>query len=137
MQRLRLWTPARWAAAAPPWGSRGDLVLHLAQDLADLAADAEGAPRRALPALDSELARPDQLAVVADDLVRAGAAPAVLRAAVAHLLVHREDLLGEPPPEGLAYSLDTPSIPAAGRARCDESGRTALYRAERLPPGAP
>ena len=135
VQRLRTWTPARFAAAAPPWGSRGDLVLHLAQDLADLAADLEGTRRRALPALEGELARPDQLAVAADDLVRAGPAPDVVRAAVCHLLVHREDLLGEPPPDGLAHSLDTPSIPGAGRARCEESGRSALYRAGRLPPG--
>ena len=52
--RLRLWTPARWAAAAPPCGTRADLVHHLAQWLADAAGEA---PVR-LPRLDSDLALP-------------------------------------------------------------------------------
>ncbi len=55
VQRLRLWTPARYAAAAPPWGTRADLVRHLAQSCADAAAQLEGGPRRALPRLDSDL----------------------------------------------------------------------------------
>ncbi len=41
VQRLRLWTPARYAAAAAPWGTRADLVLHLAQACADAVADLE------------------------------------------------------------------------------------------------
>ena len=65
--RLRLFTPARWAAAAPPYGTRADAVHHLAQWLADVVGEA---PVR-LPRLDSDLALPDQLAVTADDLVRA------------------------------------------------------------------
>lgn len=128
VQRLRLWTPARWAAAAPGRGSRADLAHHLAQDLADLAADAEGAPRRPLPRLDSDLGLPDQLAVTADDLVRAQPSAAVARAATAHLLAHRLDLLDEPVPAGLAQALGVDDVVAAGRAACEESGRTPLGR---------
>lgn len=69
VQRLRLWTPARYAAAAPPWGSRGDLILHLAQSLADLAAGLESRPVRPLPRLGGELVRADQLAVTCADAV--------------------------------------------------------------------
>ncbi len=106
VQRLRLWTPARYAAAAPPHGTRGDLVHHLVQSLADAAADAEGAPRRAVPRLDTDLALADQLAVVSDDLVRAGPSAEVAREATAHVLRHRRDLLGEDVPPGLAEALE-------------------------------
>lgn len=106
VQRLRLWTPARYAAAAPPHGTRGDLVHHLVQALADAAADLEGGPRRAVPRLDTDLALADQLAVVADDLVRAAPPAQVAREATAHLLLHRRDLLGEEVPPGLAEALD-------------------------------
>ena len=106
VQRLRLWTPARYAAAAPPNGTRGDLVHHLVQALADAVADAEGDQRRAVPRLDTDLALADQLAVVSDDLVRARPPAQIVREAAAHLLVHRRDLLGEEVPPGLADALD-------------------------------
>ena len=118
MQRLRLWTPARYAAAAPPWGTRGDLVLHLAQACADAAADAEGEPRRTLPRLDSDLGLADQLAVTSDDLVRAQPGDDVARAVTVHLLVHRVDLLGEEVPSSLAGALGVDDVVAAGRAAC-------------------
>ena len=118
MQRLRLWTPARWAAAAPPYGTRADLAHHLAQRLADLAADAEAAPRRVLPRLDGDLVLPDQLAVTADDLGRAAPPEQVALAATCHLLVHRKDLLDEDVPAGLAASLGLDDVLAAGREEC-------------------
>lgn len=118
VQRLRLWTPTRWAAAAPPYGTRADLAHHLAQRLADLAADAEGAPRRPLPRLDGDLVLPDQLAVTSDDLVRAGPPAAVAVAATAHLLAHRKDLLDEDVPAGLAAALGLSDVLAAGREDC-------------------
>jgi len=100
VDRLRLWTPGRWAASsgrtAPPYGTRGDLVHHLARTFA-AAADETCHP---LPRLDSDLALPDQLAVTADDLVRTGRAT---EQHVAHLLAHRRDLLGEDVPAGLAH----------------------------------
>ena len=106
--RLRLWTPARWAAAAPPYGTRADLALHLAQWLADAAGEA---PVR-LPRLDSDLALPDQLAVTADDLVRAGVDGQQAADAVAHVLLHRADLLDEPVPAGLVTALGEASAAA-------------------------
>jgi hypothetical protein len=99
--RLRLWTPSRWAAAAEPWGTRADLVRHLAQWCADAAAESEGLPVRALPVLAPDLLVADQLAVTADDLVRAEPGPDVCADAVAHLLLHRLDLLAEEPPASL------------------------------------
>ena len=50
VQRLRLWTPARSPRRprrAGGAGTRGDLVHHLAQALADRAADLEGRPASA------------------------------------------------------------------------------------------
>jgi hypothetical protein len=126
VQRLRLWTPARWAAACPPDATRGDVVLHLAQALADAAADLEDEPRRRLPRLDSDLGLPDQLAVTADDLVRAVAQAGppvdeVARRAAAHLLLHRRALLGEDVPAGLARVLGD-DVDALAAAVCDERG---------------
>lgn len=136
VQRLRLWTPARWAAAGAPFGSRGDLVHHLAQALADLTADAEGEVRRVLPRLD-DLVLADQLAVTADDLARAAPAAQVARQAVAHLLAHRRDLLDEPVPVGLAAALRLDDPERTGRAACEESRRLPLDGAEGAAPGAP
>jgi hypothetical protein len=118
VERLRLWTPARWAAAAPPYGTRADLAHHLAQRLADDAAAAEGGPYRRLPRLDSDLALADQLAVTSCDLVRARPAAALARQATGHLLLHRFDLLGEPVPPGLAGALQADDVLALGRAVC-------------------
>ena len=122
VQRLRLWTPQRWAAQAPPYGTRADLAFHLAQALADAAAALEGERRRVLPRLDSDLSLPDQLAVTSDDLVRAARPVGVARGAVAHLLAHRHDLLGDDVPGGLAEALDVRDVLALGRDICDESG---------------
>lgn len=102
VERLRLWTPQRWAAspgdAAPPYGTRGDLVHHLAQAFVTAAAETD----TPLPRLETDLALPDQLAVTADDLVRAGRATVQH---VAHLLAHRRDLLGEEVPTTLLDQL--------------------------------
>lgn len=118
VDRLRLWTPARWAAAAPVLGTRGDVVHHLAQALADAAAAAEGLPRRRLPRLDSDLALPDQLAVTGDDLMRARPMGDVAREAAAHLLWHRRHLLDDDVPPGLAPALGLADVLAAGERAC-------------------
>ena len=103
VERLRVWTPQRWAAspgdAAPSYQTRGELVHHLAQSFVTSA----GESATPLPRLDSDLVLPDQLAVTADDLVRSGRADLT---AVAHLLAHRRDLLGEDVPTALAAQLD-------------------------------
>ncbi|MDP9436194.1 MAG: hypothetical protein M3P93_13805 [Actinomycetota bacterium] len=115
VERLRLWTPQRFAAAVVPGRSRGDVVHHLAQALADL----EGAAPVRLPRLDSDLALPDQLAVTADDLVRSGPPDDVARSTTAHVLLHRRELLGDEVPPGLAHALGLDDVLAAGRAGCE------------------
>lgn len=103
VDRLRLWTPQRWAASPgdtePPYRTRADLAHHLAQSFVTAA----GETGRPLPRLDSDLALPDQLAVTADDLVRTGRATVHH---VAHLLAHRRDLLDEDVPSSLLAQLD-------------------------------
>jgi hypothetical protein len=111
VERLRLWTPQRWAAAGPPFGTRADLVHHLAQAFVTAAGETD----QPLPRLETDLALPDQLAVTADDLVRAGAATLEH---VAHLLAHRRDLLGEDVPASLRTQLS--GVPLA----CPERLRT-------------
>ena len=103
--RLRLFTPARWSAALAPYGTRADAVHHLAQALAD----AEGQAPVRLPRLDGDGALPDQLAVTADDLVRSGRADGD---AVAHLLLHRAELLDDEVPAGLVDELGAPDSAA-------------------------
>jgi hypothetical protein len=116
VERLRTWTPARWAASpgdrASPYASRADLAHHLAQWFVAQAGETD----HPLPRLDSDLALPDQLAVTADDLVRAR--PELAASACAHLLVHRTDLLGDAIPPGLAADLDVGDVVALGRAVC-------------------
>ncbi|MDM4722531.1 hypothetical protein QTQ03_24145 [Micromonospora sp. WMMA1363] len=63
------WQQPRWAAATGGNASRADLVHRLVQEIANLAADAEGQPRRTVPRLDNDLVLPDQLCVVTADLV--------------------------------------------------------------------
>lgn len=112
--RLRLWTPARFAAGAGAYGTRGDLVHHLARSLVRQAGEAPVE----LPRLDSDLALPDLLAVAADDLVRTGPDDATARAVVGHLLLHRTELLDEPVPAGLVTALGEPDAAALlARAR--------------------
>lgn len=76
------WQAPRWAAPAAAGNvGRAEAVHKLVQEIANLAADAEGEPRRRVPRLDNDLALPDQLRVVAADLLAAGPPDAVLVAA--------------------------------------------------------
>jgi hypothetical protein len=72
------WTLARWSAATSDGRSRSDVTFELVQRIADLAADAEGQPRRRVPRLESAPALGDQLRVVVADLVAAGASEQVI-----------------------------------------------------------
>ncbi|MFI2714500.1 hypothetical protein ACH495_30705 [Micromonospora sp. NPDC018662] len=73
------WQQPRWSAPAEGGNvSRADLVHKLIQELANLAADAAGEPRREVPRLPSDLALPDQLRVVAADLALAAPPDPVL-----------------------------------------------------------
>ena len=64
LNQVRHWGPGRWRR------SRADLVYGLVQRLADLGADAEHRPRRMVPRV-GDVVLPDQLRVVADDLLAA------------------------------------------------------------------
>jgi hypothetical protein len=79
--QVRHWEQPRWSAPAPA-GTRADLMYALVQRLADLGADAEHRPHRPVPR-EPDLVLPDQLRVLADDLLAADAPPAVLAAATA------------------------------------------------------
>ena len=114
VQRLRVWTPTRWAAASPVDGlSRADLAHHLAAGLAA----ASGAPA-VLPRLALDLALPDQLAVTAHDLVRSAPTDDEARRWTCHLLLHRHHLLADPVPPGLAAALAVRDVFEAGTAAC-------------------
>ncbi|MEU7608696.1 hypothetical protein [Micromonospora sp. NPDC049204] len=87
------WQQPRWAAVATTGNvPRADLVHRLVQELANLAADAEGEPRRSVPRLDNDLALPDQLRVVTADLRATGAGDEVLARAAAEVTATRSAL---------------------------------------------
>ncbi|MEU7929040.1 hypothetical protein [Micromonospora sp. NPDC049801] len=87
------WEQPRWAATATTGNvPRADLVHRLVQEVANLAADAEGQPRRTVPRLDNDLALPDQLRVVTADLLAAGADAEVLTRAAAEVTATRNAL---------------------------------------------
>ncbi|MBQ0902974.1 hypothetical protein [Micromonospora sp. U21] len=87
------WQQPRWAAAATTGNmSRADLVHRLVQEIANLAADAEGEPRRVVPRLDNDLALPDQVRVVVADLIAAGPGAEVLARAAAEVTATRSAL---------------------------------------------
>ncbi|MEV1144947.1 hypothetical protein [Micromonospora sp. NPDC049799] len=87
------WQQPRWAAPAETGNvSRADLVHRLVQEIANLVADVEGLPRRTVPRLDNDLALPDQLRVVAADLLAAGAPADVLARAADEVTATRAAL---------------------------------------------
>ncbi|GGL90505.1 MULTISPECIES: hypothetical protein [Micromonospora] len=87
------WQQPRWAAIATGGNvSRADLVHRLVQEIANLAADAEGQPRRSVPRLANDLALPDQLRVVSADLVAADPPAELLARADAELTATRRAL---------------------------------------------
>ena len=65
LTQVRHWDLPRWR------GERAERMYVMLQLLADLAADAEGRPRRPVP-VESPVVIPDQLRVLADDLLAAG-----------------------------------------------------------------
>ena len=72
------WEQFRWSH--PP--ARADRVHALVQHLADLGADGEGRPHRRVPR-DGDLLLPDQLRVMADDLLAVASAETLQAAAAA------------------------------------------------------
>ncbi|MEV6690163.1 hypothetical protein AB0M35_01620 [Micromonospora sp. NPDC051196] len=87
------WQQGRWSVVASAGKlSRADLVHRLIQDVANLAADAEGRPRRVVPRLDNDLALPDQLRVVTADLLAADPSDEALARATAEVAATRATL---------------------------------------------
>ncbi|WP_422734303.1 hypothetical protein ACN26Y_03330 [Micromonospora sp. WMMD558] len=87
------WQQPRWAAVAAGGNvSRADLVHRLVQEIANLAAGAEGASRRTVPRLANDLVLPDQLRVVAADLVAARPSAETLARAVDEVAATRTAL---------------------------------------------
>jgi hypothetical protein len=81
LNQVRHWEEARWAT--PAGGkTRADSAYGVVQRLADLGAEAEGRATREVPRLH-DLVLPDQLRVVADDLLAAGPSSALLAQATA------------------------------------------------------
>ena len=79
VRQVGQWQQPRWSAKAEGGNvSRADLVHKLVQEIANLAADAAGEPRRDVPRLPADLALPDQLRVVTADLTRAAPPEPVL-----------------------------------------------------------
>lgn len=86
------WEATRWGAfAGSAGGSRGDLVFSLIQRLADHSADAEQGRHRPVPRL-ADMVLPDQLRVMADDLVAAGPPDHVLARAAGEVIEVRRRL---------------------------------------------
>ncbi|WP_250001118.1 hypothetical protein [Actinoplanes sp. M2I2] len=77
LNQVRVWEQPRWQT-----DGRNDRAYALVQLLADLGADAEGHPRRPVPR-EHDLILPDQLRVVADDLLAAKPPAPVLEEAAA------------------------------------------------------
>ncbi len=64
VEGTRHWSPARWSSRG-----RAEAMHALVQALADVCAEAEGEPRRAVPRLAADLHLPEQLQVVGLDLL--------------------------------------------------------------------
>jgi hypothetical protein len=76
------WEQPRWWAHLEGAGpTRGDLVYALVQRLADVGADAEHRERRPVPRV-GDMSLPDQLRVMADDVIAAEPPGEVLNRAV-------------------------------------------------------
>ncbi|HIW60976.1 MAG TPA: hypothetical protein H9881_00825 [Candidatus Stackebrandtia excrementipullorum] len=77
------WTPARWRLPAPEGRvDRVAVMRALIQELADLVAEAEGAPRRTVPPPAFETGLGDQLAVMVSDLMAVDPCPRRCEAAI-------------------------------------------------------
>ena len=121
--RLRPWEPGRWSGRAAPWGgvgvdlgTRGDVAHHLARVLAAPVLELHGRTTTEVPRLPHDTALPDQLAVLAGDLLDEVQEPETLRAVLAEVLLHRADLDGSGPGAGATACASPGVSPAAAVA---------------------
>ncbi len=84
LNQVRHWEQPRWAG-------RADRTFALVQLLAELGAEAEGRPRRVVPR-EHDMVLPDQIRVMADDLLAASPSSAVLASAAASVDALRAEL---------------------------------------------
>ncbi|MBM2623486.1 hypothetical protein JIG36_49130 [Actinoplanes sp. LDG1-06] len=77
LNQIRVWEQPRWNQ-----DERADRTYALVQLLADLGADAEGRPRRPVPR-EHDMILPDQVRVLADDLLAAEVPAEVMAEAAA------------------------------------------------------
>ncbi|MEV1288993.1 hypothetical protein [Micromonospora sp. NPDC049679] len=93
IRRVAHWEAPRWAAGAGTGDvSRAEVMHALVQRVADRAAGAEGEPHRRVPRLQNDLVLPDQLRVLAADLIAADPPPQVLAAVAADVVETRRVL---------------------------------------------
>jgi len=128
VRRLTGFTEARYAAAAPPFGSRAEVVRHLAGLLAQAGSDDQPA-WRALPDLPA-LSLADAVAVTAHDLVTALELPGpavwtpagrrspaeVCAGMLAEVVLHRRDIDGSRPGSETAGAVLEVLAPASPRS---------------------
>lgn len=86
LTQVRHWEQPRWSA-----DGRADRMHALIQLLADLAADAEQRPRRAVPR-EHDMVLPDQLRVMVDDLLAAAPSAEALSSAATAVTTLRTSL---------------------------------------------
>jgi hypothetical protein len=86
LNQVRHWEQPRWSA-----NGRAPRVYALVQLLADLTADAEQRPHRPVPR-EHDMILPDQLRVMADDLLAASPSAEILAAATTAIDATRHDL---------------------------------------------
>ena len=135
VRRLTGFTEARYAAAAPPFGSRAEVVRHLAGLLAEAGQGVEQAGSddqpawRALPDLPA-LSLADAVAVTAHDLVTALELPGpavwtpagrrspaeVCAGMLAEVVLHRRDIDGSRPGSETAGAVLEVLAPASPRS---------------------
>jgi len=90
--RFSRWTQPRWAVSSRSGRSRADIAHELLQEIADLAADAEGLARRPVPTLAPDSAMGDQLRVLAADLIAAKPSGEILARATALVEAAQRDV---------------------------------------------
>ena len=123
VDRLRPWELGRWAGRAVPWGAvgpdlgtRGDVAHHLARVLAAPVLALHDRAVTVVPRLPHDTALPDQLAVLGGDLLEEVHGPALLRAVLAEVLLHRADLDGAGPGAGATACASPGLSPVAALA---------------------